>query len=208
MAQNAQAGQVSNAPSGKTGKDLVNKDGKVTELIEWATQSDLNPEQLMDKFMEADVPVSSGEELTGDYKVVHSDEKPGWCTAHIGRRLFAVQWHFYKGQGTNDDGSAREFAAIHIVSNAGKFIVNDGAQGGMYGQLRRITDVREDRDANAAEMRTSTAGLMVPGGLRANKTFYYSTVTKKAIPRAELDNVEKWPMSEREESRQTWSFDL
>lgn len=202
MAPNAQGNSATTAPSGKTGKDLVNKDGSVTELIEWATQSDLNPEQLLDKFMQAGVPVSSGEELTGDYIVVHSEEKPKWCNAHIGQRLFVVQWHFYGGVGD------AKFSASHIVSAAGKFIVNDGSKGGMYGQLRRITDVREERDEHSVLTRTSTAGLMVPGGLRANKRFWYSTVTKKAIPKAELDNVEKWPMAEREESRQTWSFDL
>lgn len=202
MAAKAQSPAENDAPAGTVGKDLVNKDGRVTELIEWATQSASSPEDILDKFAEAGIPVSSGSELTGDYVVVHGEEKARWCSAHVGQRLMVVQWHFYEGKGDS------EFAAMHIVSNAGKFIVNDGATGGMYGQLRRITDIREQNDEKAAANRTSTAGLMVAGGLRQNKPFMYSISQKCAIPKRELDDVEKWPMSDREESRPTWSFDL
>ncbi len=202
MSAKAQSEATNLAPAGSTGKSLANKDGSVTELIEWATQGDATPEAILDKFMDAGIPVSTGSELTGDYVVVHGDEKAKWCAAHTGQRIMVVKWHFYEGQ--NDS----EFTAMHIVSNAGKFIVNDGAKGGMYGQLRRITDIREEQDKDAATRRTSTAGLMVAGGLRANKTFYYSKAQNCAIPKRELDDVEKWPMADREESRPTWSFDL
>ncbi len=194
--------QESASKSGKVGKDLVNKDGTVTELIEWATQSDLTPEEMLDRFAEAGVPVSTGTELTGDYVVVHGEEKAAWCSKHVGSRLFVVQWHFYDGEAGN------EFAAMHIVTPAGKFIVNDSARGGMYGQLRRITDVREETDPSTRSNRTSTAGLMVAGGLRANKTFEYSISTKRSIPKADRDNFDKYPREDRAESKPTWQFDL
>ena len=196
----AQQGENS-AVSGKPGKDLVNKDGTVTELIEWASQNASTPAEMLDLFEESGVPVSHGEELTGDYTVVRGDEKPEWCAKHEGSRLFIVQWHFY-------ENATGEFAAIHLVSDAGKFILNDSAKGGLYGQLRKITDMRENSDSNAATKRTSTAGLMVPGGLRRNKPFYFNTSTGKSIPKLELDDVEKHPMALREQSKPTWSFDL
>lgn len=199
------------ADFGTVGKDLANKDGKVTELIEWATQSAGSPEEILDMFAEAGIPMSHGEELTGDYKLVSPQEKPEWCSKHEGTRLACVQWHFY-------ESNTGEFAAVHIVSPAGKFILNDSARGGMYGQLRKITDQRELADPASAVMRTSTAGLMVAGGLKRNKPFYYDTRDKsskpgeehfgRAIPRLELEDVEKYPMNKRELSKPTWSFDF
>lgn len=185
-----------------SGKDLLNKDGSVTKLIEWATAELATPEQILDKFLEEGIAVSHGEEITGDYAVVHSEEKVQWCSAHVGQRLMVVTWNFYDGMGDS------EFAAMHIVSRAGKFILNDGAKGGMYGQLRQITDKRELTDPDALSKRTSTAGLMVAGGLRANKRFWFSKTEGKAIPRIELNDTVTWPMEDREESRPTWSFDL
>jgi hypothetical protein len=198
MANAQESSEVANV----SGKDLVNKDGTVTELIEWATESALTPEQMMDLFLESDIPVSHGEEITGDYVVIHADEKARWCTQHVGQRLMVVQWHFYDG--TDDN----EFAAMHIISNAGKFIVNDSAKGGMYGQLRTTTDRRERLDPRAASRRTSTAGLMVVRGLRQNKTFLYNSDTKKSIPKSELEDLKKHPMDKRKESKLTWSFDI
>lgn len=192
---------TSQVSSPNSGKDLVNKDGRVTELIEWATEKDLTPEQILDRFAEAGIPVSTGEELTGDYHVVHAEEKPEWCAKHVGTRLMVVQWHFY-------EGDTNEFAAMHIVSAFGKYIVNDSAQGGMYGQLRGITDIREKQDPKAASTRTSTVGLMVAGGLRGNRTFQYSKTTKRAIPKADQANYEKYPAEDRADSKPTWSFDL
>jgi hypothetical protein len=196
--------------SGKSGKDLVNKDGSVTALIEWATQNINSPEEMLDFFEQSGVPVTRGEEITGDYSVVHGPEKPEWCAKHEGTRLFVVQWHFY-------ESSTGEFAAMHLVTPAGKFILNDSAKGGMYGQLRKITDQREQNE-DAVTNRTSTAGLMVAGGLRRNNPFYYDTRPRsqnkgeehhgRAIPRLGLDDVEKFPMAYRELAKATWSFDL
>lgn len=185
------------------GKELLNKDGKVTKLIEWATENASSPEEMLDLFMAEGLDVSHGEEITGDYTVIHSEEKQRWCDAHVGQRIFAVQWNFWDGQG--DQG---EFVSIHIVTPAGKFIVNDSAKGGMYGQLRQITDRREAANPEAASKRTSTAGLMIAGGLRRNKTFFYSATTKKAIPKAELGDFKKWPEDDRNQSKPTWAFDL
>lgn len=185
-----------------SGKSLRNKDGSVTELMEWATQGMATPEEILDAFLEAEIPVSTGTELTGDYRVVTSEEKTEWCSKHVNTPLFVVQWHFYEGRG--DSG---EFAAMHIVSRFGKFIVNDSAKGGMYGQLRKITDEREAADPSTAVKRTSTAGAQAMKGLKANAKFYYDKRTGTAIKRTDLDNIELYPMSEREESRQTWSFD-
>ena len=198
MAKGQEVEQVAN----ENGKELLNTDGSVTKLIEWATERALTPEQMMDLFLESGVGVSHGEEITGDYVLVHSEEKPRWCDKHCGERLFVVKWEFYDGQGE------REFTSMHLVSNAGKFILNDSAQGGMYGQLKQITKRREENDPQAASKRTSKAGLMVVRGLRRNKPFMFNTDTKTAIPRNELEDFEKHPANKREESRQTWSFDL
>jgi|SRR5215469_305298 len=209
MAANAKPNAEIEAVSGK---DLVNKDGKVTKLIEWATQSAASPEEIMDMFLEEGVPFSHGEELTGDYKVVTKEMKEEWCDKHIGTHLFCVTWDFYDGVGD------QEFAAVHIISAFGKFIMNDGAKGGMYGQLRKTTDFREEQDPESAVLRTSTAGFDAPKGLRRNKPFQYDTRPKSdkageehfghAIPRRELDDTVKWPNAFRETSRPTWSFDI
>lgn len=187
--------------SGNTGKELVNKDGSVTKLIEWATQHATTPEEIVDLFAEFDVPVSHGEELTGEYVVVHGEMKEEWCTKHEGVLLALVQWNFY----TNATG---EFVSFHCVSSFGKWIVNDSAKGGMYGQLLKLTEIRELKDPESAVKRTSTAGAIAPRGLRRNKPFYYNTETKTAIPRLELDDVVKHPMNKRELSKPTWSFDF
>jgi hypothetical protein len=200
----------SKAPA-TVGKDLLNKDGTVTQLIEWATQSAASPEEIMDMFLEEGINVSHGQEITGDYVVVHGEEKPAWCTKHEGVRLFVVVWHFY-------ESATGEFEASHIISPAGKFIVNDSSKGGMYGQLKKITDFRESQDPEAAAKRTSTAGLMVAGGLRRNKQFYYDTRPRsekpgeehfgRAISNVGLEDAEKYPMKFRELAKPTWSFDL
>lgn len=203
MASNQDSASKPGTEENEVTKDLVNKDGSVTKLIEWATDNASTPEEMLDLFLDAGVEVSHGEEITGDYTVIHADEKAKFCDAHIGERLMAVQWNFWDGQG--DQG---EFVSVHIVSRLGKFIVNDSSKGGMYGQFRQITDKRELADPEAASKRTSTAGLMVKNGLRRNKPFFYSKKTKTAIPRRELDDTVKWPMADREESRPTWSLDL
>jgi hypothetical protein len=208
MAQSQAQDSENSAVSGKAGKDLVNKDGSVTQLIEWATQNISSPEEMLDFFEQSGVAVTRGEEITGDYKVVRGDEKAEWCAKHEGTRLFVVQWHFYENSAADENGNRGEFAAIHLVSPAGKFILNDSAKGGMYGTLRKITDAREEKDPESAVTRSSMAGLMVAGGLRRNKPFQYDTRTRKTIPKLELNDVKLHPMEFREESRPTWDFNL
>jgi hypothetical protein len=173
---------------------------------------------MLDYFEEHGLDTRS--QATGDYIVVHGPEKPEWCAKHEGTRLFAVQWHFYENKEPkkNEAGEIRigdnglpefgEFAAIHIISRAGKFIVNDSAQIGMYGQLRKETDIREEKDPKAADKRTSTAGLMVPGGLRKNNPSFYDTRTNRIIKRADLEDAEKYPLAFRKQANDTWKFDL
>jgi hypothetical protein len=190
----------------QTGKDLVNKDESVTELIEWATESALNPEQMLDMFIEQGVGVSHGEELTGDYQVIHGDEKVAFLRRVLGERLFVVQWHFY-------DGDTGEFVAIHVVLDSGKYILNDSAKSGIYGQLRSITDRRENADPKAAAKRTSTAGLMVARGIREKKPFYYyfnpddrnDQRNNKAISKADLEGT---PDKYRKLSNPVFQFDF
>lgn len=182
-----------------SGTALVNaSDGRVTKLIEAATADVATPEEMAALFAESGVQVSRGEEITGDYVVIRGEsEKTAWCNSHIGQSLFVVMWNFYDGQ------NEREFAAMHIVAHDGKFIVNDGAQGGMYGQLRQITDTRERSNPKSIDNRTAFAGLMVSEGLRANKPFDWDTRTGKAIKKGE-----EVPSEFRRTSRQTWSFAL
>lgn len=208
MAQSQAQPSETSAVSGKVGKDLVNKDGSVTDLIEWATQNISSPEDMLDFFEQSGVAVTRGEEITGSYMVVRGEEKAEWCAKHEGSRLFCVQWHFYDNSEPRPDGTRGEFAAIHIVSAAGKFIVNDSAKGGMYGTLRKITDAREEKDPETAVTRSSMAGLMVAGGLRRNKPFQYDTRTGRAIPKLELNDTEKHPMEFRQDSKPTWDFNL
>jgi hypothetical protein len=205
--------------SGMAAKDLVNKDGKVTELIEWATQNITSPEEMLDYFAEHSIDTHS-QVTSGDYVLVHTEEKPEWCAKHEKSRLMVVQWHFYQNRDprmddagnvlTDDNGAPvfGEFAAMHIISGAGKFIINDSAQIGMYGQLRKETDFREEKDPESAVMRTSTAGLYVPGGLRKNKPSFYDTRTKKTIKRADLDDTVAYPLAFRKQGNDTWKFDL
>jgi hypothetical protein len=216
----AKAAETS-AVSGMAAKDLVNKDGKVTELIEWATQNITSPEEMLDYFQEHDLQTHS-QATAGDYILVNKEEKAEWCAKHVGPsgRLMVVQWHFYANRDPQKDDNGNvviddngnpvfgEFVAMHIISGAGKYIVNDSAKIGMYGQLRKETDVREEKDPESGVMRTATAGLFVPGGLRQNRTSFYDTRTKKVIKRADLDDTVAYPLAFREEMTPTWKFDL
>jgi hypothetical protein len=205
--------------SGNAGKDLVNKDGSVTKLIEWATQNITSPEEMLDYFAENDIGVES-QATAGDYVLVSGDEKAEWCSKHEGSRLMVVYWHFYENKEPRrdenneiivDDNGAPvfgEFVAMHIISRAGKFILNDSAKIGMYAQLRKETDVREEKDPTSADRRTSTAGLMVPGGLARNKPSFYDTRTNRTIRQSELNDTEKHPLAFRAQSKDTWKFNL
>jgi hypothetical protein len=182
-------------------KPLRNKDGSVTALIEWATLSAATPEEILDQFLAAEIPVSTGGELTGEYALVRGEDKAAWCTAHEGQQLFVVTWRFNSANAERD----WEMATMHIVARDGKFLVNDSSKGGMYGQLQTITNVREQNDPEAKSKRTSTAGLMVVNGLRRNPRFYYDEQTRKAV---KADDLKKVPEGFLKESKPTWSFDL
>lgn len=203
-------GTEENAPvSGKLEKDLVNRDGKVTELIEWTTQNINSPEEALDYFEQSGVKVTRGEELTGGYTVVRGEEKAEFCAKHENTRLMVVQWHFYENSRVDTEtGDRGEFVAMHLITPAGKFILNDSAKGGMYGQLRDLTDKREQIDPDSAVNRSSTAGLFVAGGLRRNKPFFYDTRTGRSIPKLELNDTVAHPMEYRDESKPTWSFNI
>jgi len=194
----------------RSAKDLVNKDGEITQLIELATERAGTPEEIMDMFLASDIHFSHGEELTGDYVLVTKETKADWCAKHEGQHLFVVQWHFYKNQNPSDSDDPEsaaegEFVAMHIVSTLGKFIVNDSAKGGMYGQLRKITNSRSvSEDENVK--RSAFAGVDYIRGVRKNRPFWYDTRTKRAINKDDLDNTVKHPMNYRKQSTQTWSF--
>lgn len=187
--------QEENNTNSKPGKDLVNKDGSITALTEWATADVDNVDDLIALFGEQGVEYSTGEEVTGDYQVITGDEKQAFCKRIIGKRLAVVKWAFRDGQGDS------EYVTMHlIVDGAGKFILNDGSKGGMCGQLSHITSVRlnnewpEDR---------AHAGLIVERGIKQNKQFEYNIETKKAIKRDE-----DVPKELRALSHPTFSFVL
>lgn len=178
--------------------NLRNKDGAVTKLVEEATANISSPEEMAAFFRSEGVPVSTGEEITGDYLVIRGEEaKAAWCNKHIGEHLFIVMWKFADGAGN------REFAVMHVIAPDGKFIVMDGSSVGMYAQLRQLSDVRERQNAHSMSDRTAFAGLDVPQGLMGNKPYQYDTRTGKAIPRG-VDV----PAEFRADAKPTWSFNL
>jgi hypothetical protein len=178
-----------------SGKDLVNKDGTITALTEWATADVQSVDDLIALFGEQGVTYSTGEELTGDYKVITGDEKQTFCKRIVGKRLAVVKWVFRPGQ--NDS----EYVTMHlVVDGAGKFILNDGSKGGMCGQLSRITS---ERLGNGQPSDRAHAGLIVERGIKANKQFEYDTRSGKAVKRD--DDV---PDEFRALSRQTFAFEF
>ena len=191
----------------ESGKDLLNKDGAVTKLIPWATENVSSVEEMLDLFLESGVKVSHGEELTGDYQVIHSEEKQAFLQRIASQPLMVISWDFYKGENG-------EFVAFHgIVNSFGKFILNDGSQGGIYGQLRKTTDKRENDDPKSAGNRTSTTGLMVARGVRLKPDFWYYMNPKNkaderngtAIPKRELAEI---PDEYKRKANPVWQFDL
>jgi hypothetical protein len=166
-------------------KDIVNKNGEITKLTEWATAEANSIEDLERIFGEAGVSYSAGEEVTGDYQVISGDEKPLWAERVIGKRLFAVRWEFHPG----DFGPDSEFVTIYLlVEGAGKFIVNDGSKSGMYAQLRKITDTRID---NGQPEDRAHAGLKVERGLKKSKPFFFNEQTKKAWKDGEDEKLKR-----------------
>lgn len=179
----------------KEKKDLVNvSDGKVTKLTEWATKDVNSVDEMIALFGENGVEYSRGEELTDDFRVVTGDEKPLFMKKILGCRLFCVRWEFYNG----DNG---EFVAVHaLIEGHGKFIFNDGAKSGVYGQLSNITSKRL---ANNQPFDRAHSGLEVPRGIIQNKPFFYDDRTGKAIKKADLDNI---PEEHKKPAKPTYRF--
>ena len=178
----------------KTGKDLENKNGDVTKLIEWATE-DVNTIEEMERLFESSgVAYTSGEELTGDYKVVTGDEKQMFLKRIQGRKVFVVRWQF----NTRDN---KEFVSAYIlVDGHGKFIINDGAKGGLYGQL---SEVYSRRLSSGVDESHACAGLKSDRGFSPNQPFYYDTRTNKAIKKQDLEDV---PDEYKRLSHPTWKL--
>lgn len=187
-------------PNAPKSKDLVNKDGQPTKLVEWATMEVDSVDQMIELFGEQGVSYSSGEEITGDYQLVTGDEKQLFLQRVQGARAFCVQWAFRTPTGKS---GGREFVSVHVIIDGhGKFIVNDSAKGGFYGQL---SDITSHRTANGKTEREATTGLLAGRGFKANKPFYFDTRTNKAIPRADLADV---PEEFRELAKPTWRLEF
>lgn len=177
-------------------KDLVNKDGGITKLTEWATEDVHSVDDMVRLFGDQGVEITTGTELTGDFTVVGADEKQAFMTRVAGSKLMAIRWDFYEGQ-------SGEFVAVHVIIDGyGKFIFNDGAKGGVYGQLSKLTSVRTDQGMSDDRARS---GLLVARGLKMNKPFKYDSRTGTAIKRTEIDEV---PKEFQRDSHPTWSFAL
>lgn len=190
-----------NSPTPKT-KDLVNKNGEVTKLVEWATADVNSVDDMIALFGESGVAYSTGEEITGDYQLITGDEKQLFLERVKGKRTFCVQWEFRTPPGQN----TREFVSVHVIIDGhGKFIVNDSAKGGFYGQLSQITS---ERISNGQGDREAKTGVLAARGFKANKPFFFDTRTNKAIPRSEMNNTEEYPMEFRQEAKPTWRLEF
>lgn len=216
MASNATPS--ANSPSSKT-KDLVNKDGQPTKLVEWATMDVDSVDEMIALFGESGVSYSSGEEITGDYQLITGDEKQLFLQRVQGKRTFCVQWEF---RTPNSGNNRREFVSVHvIIDGAGKFIVNDSSKGGFYGQLSDITSQRVDNGRTEREAKT---GVLAERGFKPNKPFYFRCGPKKgdtlpdgtsatedhpllnkSIGRDELDDV---PSQFKELAKPTWRLEF
>lgn len=184
-----------------TKKDITNKDGEVTKLIEWATQDVENVDDLIALFGSQGVAYSTGGEITGDYQVITGNEKQLFAERVVGKRLFVVKWEFYPGQRKDT-----EFVAMHmLIDGIGKFIVNDGAKSGMYGQLSKITSQRISQGVSDSHAKT---GLLVERGIRKNDPFQYDTRSGKALKKdgTDKDSENFVPEEFRATSHPTWSF--
>jgi hypothetical protein len=216
MASTATPG--TNSPSKKE-KDLVNKDGQPTKLVEWATMDVSSVDEMIALFGESGVSYSSGEELTGDYTLITGDEKQLFLQRVQGRRTFCVQWEFRTPQTGNN---RREFVSVHVIIDGhGKYIVNDSSKGGFYGQLSDLTSKRIENGKTEREAKT---GVLAERGFKPNKPFFFRSGPKKgdtlpdgtvatedhpmlnkAIPRNDLDSV---PERFREAAKPTWRLEF
>jgi hypothetical protein len=189
-------------PQSPKSKDLKNKDGQPTKLVEWATMDANSVDEMIELFGTSGVSYSSGEEITGDYTLVTGDEKQLFLQRVQGRRVFCVQWEFRTPAG-KATASTREFVSVHVVIDGhGKFIVNDSAKGGFYGQLSEITSKRIETGKSDRESKT---GLLAQRGFKPNKPFFFDVRTGKAIPRADMDTV---PEEHREQAKPTWKLEF
>lgn len=180
-------------PKTEPERGLAVKSGQITELTEWATSEVNSVEEMVALFGEQGVSYSAGEELTGDFQLVTGDKKLLFCKQAAGKPAFVVKWRF------NDGSNDREYVTMHLVIDGlGKFILNDGAITGMYGQLRKLTDSRK-----ANGITPDNGGLLVSSGIVMNKPYDYDTRTGKAIKRGE-----DVPAEFRERARDTFRFDL
>lgn len=175
-------------------KDLENKDGNMTKLTEWATQEADSVDDMIALFSEQGVSYSTGEEVTGGYKLITADEKVAFLRRIVGKRLFAARWQFR-------ESSTGTYVTVHIiVDDAGKFIVNDSSKTGFFGQLDEITSTRI---RNGQDESHAMAGLLVERGIKENKPYEYDTRSGKAIPRGE-----EVPKQFRAAAKPTFRFEL
>lgn len=204
-------------------KDLVNKDGTVTKLVEMATAEVNSVEDLIQVFSEQGVEYSRGEEVTGDYRLISGAEKQLFLEKVQGQKVGIVKWQFINKPGQ------REFVALHcVIDGFGKFILNDSSQGGIYGDLSKITTTRLRQGMSFDR---AHAGVIVDGGFKKNNEFYFRTMCSehsiampggkykhneqddctmcsgigRAIPRSEVEDV---PSAEKEKARPTWSLNF
>jgi hypothetical protein len=198
----ASGDKTSTDPVSDKSKSLVNKDGSITKLTEWATQDVDTIDEAIAKFGEAGITYSTGGELTGDYRVITAAEKQQFLKTMFGRKVFIVRWEFYKGQNG-------EFVAFHcIIDESGKFIINDGSKGGIYGQLSGITTQRLDSGIGNGREKS---GVLCERGFVENKPFYFRTgpeghpLIGKAIPRSEVDDV---PAEHKQLAKPTWRLEF
>lgn len=188
--------QQENNTENNSVKDLVNKDGTITELMEWATADVSTIEEMEALFGNQGVAYSTGEELTGDFRVITGDEKQLFLKRVSGAPVFVIDWKF--NSGNNGEYVTMRF----LVEGHGKFLMNDGSKSGSYGILSRITSERIRSGWTDGRER---AGLKAPRGFARNNTFYYSKASGKAIPKAELDD---WDAADKAEASPTWRLEF
>jgi len=180
------------------GKTLVNANGDITKLVEWATVGANSIEDLEQLFADEGVSYSDGSEVTGEFRVVTAAEKQLWCQRVSGNPAFVIKWD-------NRSGDKGDYVTIHLfVAGHGKFIVNDGSKAGMCGQLSRIESerLRANPEMNATHARV---GVKVGRGIVKNDDFYYDDRNGKAIKKAEMNLV---PPEHCKLANPTWRFEF
>jgi hypothetical protein len=162
------------------GKSLTNKDGSFTKLTEWATADVQSVEDAIALFGDQGVSYSTGQEITGDYKLITKDEKQAFLKRVAGVKTFVVRWQF-------NNGDVGEFASVYcVIDGFGKYIINDGSKGGMYGQLSKITSTRIEQGITDGREK---AGVLAERGFKMNNIFFYDDRTGKALNRTQLETL-------------------